>query len=236
MTVTTRRPTTPSASSLPLYRTTVGKKAVMAVTGAVLYAFLIAHLIGNLKFFTGPVHFDIYAEWLRRIGEPLLLRGLYLWIQRGVLLIAVLAHIWSAYSLTRISHAARPVHYEIRRDVQASYAARTMRWSGVIIALFVAYHLLQFTTGTADPHFVRGHVYGNVVNGFKVWYVTAAYVVAMAALALHLYHGVWSMLQTLGLNRPSIDRGVRRFSAASAVVIFLGFTSVPVAVIAGMRP
>jgi succinate dehydrogenase / fumarate reductase cytochrome b subunit len=224
------------ARSLPLGRTTVGRKAIMAVTGMLLYVFVVVHMIGNLKFFTGPLHFDSYAEWLRTIGTPLLLHGMYLWIQRGALLLALLLHIWAAWSLTRVSHAARPVAYAANKPVQATVAARTMRWGGIALGLFIVFHILQFTTGTLGPHYVKAAVYDNVVHAFKLWYNTVVYIAAMAALSLHLYHGVWSMTQTLGLNRPSLNRAIYRFSQASAAIIFLGFVSVPVAVLAGVRP
>jgi len=234
MTATLPPPTVPR--TLPLGRTTVGRKAIMAVTGALLYAFVAVHMIGNLKFFTGAHHFDSYAAWLRTIGQPLLLHGMYLWIQRGVLLLALLLHIWAAWSLTRQSHAARPIKYATQTPVQATVAARTMRWGGIALGLFIVFHILQFTTGTLGPHYVKEAVYANVVNAFKLWYVTIVYIAAMAALALHLYHGVWSMTQTLGLNRPSLNKAIYRFSQASAAVIFLGFISVPVAVLMGGRP
>ena len=236
MTTTTPRPAPEVPRSLPLVRTTVGRKAVMAVTGLLLYVFVAIHMIGDLKFFTGGEHFDSYARWLRTIGQPLLLHGMYLWIQRGALAAALVLHIWAAWSLSRVSHAARPVAYEVRTPVQATAASRTMRWGGIALGLFIVFHILQFTTGTLGPHYVKGDVYDNVVNTFKHWYFVVIYLVAMLALAMHLYHGVWSMTQTLGLNRPSINRAIRRFSQAGAVIIFLGFMSIPVAVVFGVRP
>jgi len=231
-----RPPAEPLPRSLPLRRTTVGRKAVMAVTGLVLYVFVVVHMIGNLKFFTGSEHFDSYAKWLRTIGQPLLLHGMYLWIQRGVLFIALVLHIWSAWSLARISHSARPVHYSRRKDVQATLAARTMRWGGIAILLFIVFHLLEFTTGTLGQHYVKGDVYDNVVNAFKHWYLVVVYLLAIGALCMHLYHGVWSATQTLALTKPRINKAIRSFSIVSAAVIFLGFMAVPVAVLAGVRP
>lgn len=217
----------------PVVRTSIGKKQVMAVTGLLLIGFVVAHMLGNLKFFTGASHFDEYAEFIRRIGDPVLGHAWALWLMRAGLLTAVSLHIWAAVSLTRQSRAARPVGYAHSRAVQANYASRTMRWGGVILFLFIVYHLLHMTTGTVHPEFHHGRVYDNTVVAFQVWYVTLAYVVAMGALCLHLYHGVWSMLQTLGRNNPRVDAGVRAMSKGLAVVVFLGFVSVPLAVLFG---
>lgn len=216
-----------------LVQTSIGKKQLMAVTGLVLLGFIVAHMAGNLKFFTGESHFDEYAEFLRRIGDPILGHAWALWILRVSLLAATVLHIWAAVSLTRQSRAARPVPYAHTRAVQANYASRTMRWGGVIIFLFVIYHLLHMTVGTVHPDFHHGRVYDNSVAAFQVWYVTAAYVVAVAALALHLYHGVWSMVQTVGRNNPRVDSRLKAFSKTLALLVFAGFVSVPLAVLFG---
>ncbi len=214
-------------------RTSIAKKQLMAVSGILLFGFIVAHMAGNLKFFTGEGHFDEYAEFLRRIGDPILGHAWALWILRTMLLAAVVIHIWAAVSLTRQSRAARPIPYAHTKMVQANYASRTMRWGGVIIFLFIIYHLLHMTVGTVHPNFNQGAVYDNSIAAFQVWYVTLAYLVAIASVALHLYHGVWSMVQTLGGNSPRTDRGLKAFSKTIAVVIFVGFMSVPLAVLFG---
>lgn len=227
--------TTQLASRSPVapWRTSVGKKAVMAVTGVLLLLFVVAHMLGNLKIFTGERHFDEYGDFLRTIGSPALGQSWYLWVQRTVLLVAVVLHITAAYQLTMMSRRARPVRYVHSDVVAATYASRTMRWGGVIIALFVVYHLLHFTTGTVHPDFVAGRAYRNVVEGFQVWYVAAFYIAAVAALGLHLHHGLWSMCQTLGV-RPAREPTIRRIAAVTATLITVGYISVPIAVLAGM--
>jgi succinate dehydrogenase / fumarate reductase cytochrome b subunit len=221
---------------LTLWNTTVGKKVVMAVTGIVLVGFVIAHMAGNLKIFLGPEALDSYALFLRTVGEPLLPYEVLLWVARIILLVSVVLHIVAAVQLTRLNWAARPQGYDTKRSVATSYAARTMRWSGVIIALFIVYHLLHFTGGfvgfkPGQYHHLK--VYDNVVAGFSVWYVSLSYILAMAALCLHLDHGVWSMFQTLGCNNARISPVLMVLSRVVALAVFVGFISVPVAVLAG---
>lgn len=207
----------------------------MAITGLVLFFFVTAHMLGNLKVFQGPEKFDAYAEFLREFGEPLLGHSQFLWIFRVGLLLAIALHIVAAVQLTRMSQQARPVRYQHRLIPSAStYASRTMRWGGVIIATFVVYHLLHLTVGAAHPDFVAGSVYHNVVVGFRNWIVTLAYVVAMGVLSLHLYHGVWSTFQTLGAGRAERSPVRRSLAAGVALVIFLGFITVPVSVVTGV--
>ncbi len=218
-----------------LYGSSVGKKVAMAVTGLLLFLFVVGHMFGNLKVFQGAAKFDAYAEFLRAVGSPLLGHGQFLWIARIVLLVAVLVHVTAAIQLTRLSRAARPVGYRHRLRPEAStYASRTMRWGGVIIAAFVVYHLLHFTFGSVHPDFVAGSVYHNVVVGFQIWPVALAYVIAMGALALHLYHGLWSVFQTLGANSPKYNSLRRPLAAVLALIIFLGFVAVPVSVLTGV--
>ena len=222
----------------PATRSTVGAKAVMAVTGAVLALFLVAHLLGNLKIFVGAASFDGYAHWLRAIGTPVLPPGWYLWIQRTVLTAAVVGHVAAATALTLRARRARPVRYAHRPAVQGSYAARTMRWGGVIIALFVVYHVLDLTTGTLNPIGDRTEPYGNVVADFAPhrWYVTAAYALAVLAVGLHLRHGLHSALRSLGQHTA---RGERRAKAAAlvlSVAICAGYLAVPFAVLTGLIP
>jgi len=221
-----------------LYRTAVGKKAVMAVTGIILFGFVVVHMIGNLKLyergqFHGVPYLDAYGYFLRHMGEPLVPAYTLLWIVRSILIVAVVFHIWAAWQVTRISQAARPRDYVSRPKIHTTYAARTMRWGGVIILLFVIYHLLHFTTGTVHPDFQEGNVYHNVVTGFSVWYVSLFYIVAQVALGFHLYHGLWSMFQSLGWNHPRYNRWRNGFAHAFAWIITLGNISFPVAVLAG---
>ena len=219
-----------------LWNTTVGKKVVMAVTGVVLVGFVIAHMLGNLKIFLGVEAIDSYAVFLRTMGEPLVPYGTLLWVARIILLVSVGLHILAAVQLTLLNWAARPQGYATKQSIATSYAARTMRWGGVIIALFIVYHLLHFTAGLvgfSPGQFEELKVYDNVVAGFSVWYVSLFYVLAMAALCLHLDHGVWSMFQTLGCNNARISPVLKGLSRVVALVVFAGFISVPVAVLAG---
>jgi succinate dehydrogenase / fumarate reductase cytochrome b subunit len=229
-----------------LYRSAVGKKAVMAVTGVILFGFVVVHMIGNLKIFEAgqfdvyrdgaykPMRYlDAYGYFLRHVGEPFVPAYTLLWIFRIVLLVAVVLHIWAAWQVTRMSQAARPREYASRPKIHTTYASRTMRWGGVIILLFVIYHLLHFTTGTVHPDFQEGNVYHNVVTGFRVWYVSLFYIVAQVALGLHLYHGLWSMFQSLGWNHPRFNRWRNGFAHAFAWIITLGNISFPLAVLAG---
>lgn len=225
------------------WRSTLGKKAVMAVSGIVLFGFVLVHMIGNLKIFfpdyaegeyVGESAINVYAGWLRDVGSPALPNEGLLWLARIVLLVAVVAHIWASWQVTRRSRAARSKRYERVERVNVDYAARTMRWGGVIIALFVVYHLLHFTTGQAHHDFVHGDVFHNVVSAFSIWWVSAIYIVANLALGLHLYHGLWSMFQSLGWSRPTFNRWRRIFAATFAVVITVGNVSVPLAVLTGL--
>ena len=219
-----------------LWGTMVGKKVVMAVTGIVLVGFVIAHMLGNLKIFLGAQAIDTYAAFLRTMGEPLFPYSVLLWVVRIVLLTCVALHITAAVQLTRMSRAARPHGYDTKESIATTYAARTMRWSAVILVLFIVYHLLHLTGGVVgfQPGQFRDlSVYHNVVAGFSVWYVSLFYIVAMACLCLHLDHGIWSLLQTLGWNNARTTSTLRTLSRAVALAVFVGFISVPVAVLAG---
>ena len=205
---------------------TVGKKIVMAVTGAIGLGYLIAHVIGNLLVFRGAAKIDAYAGFLKsNLG--------LLWAARAILLVAVIAHIVAAYQLARISQKSRPITYKRWRPVGSDFASRTMRWTGPIVGIFIVYHLLHFTLGTVHPDFHEGQVYHNVTTGFRVWYVSAFYIVAMLALFGHLYHGAWSMFQSVGLNHPKYNRLVRTLATIIAIVVVVGFISIPVAVLLG---
>ena len=224
----------PSPRVLSLSRSLIGKKVIMAASGVVLLGFLAGHMYGNLKAFQGPDHFNAYAEGLRTIGAPILGRGHLLWVARIALLAAIVAHIWAAWLVTRASWAARRVDYKMLQSVETTYAARTMRWGGVIILLYVIYHLLDLTFGRVNPSYVRGDVYHNLVSSFARPAVAWFYVAAMLVLSFHLYHGITSGFQTLGLNHPRYNH-LRRFMALGfTVIVIAGFIAVPVAVQAGV--
>jgi len=209
------------------YSSTIGKKAVMAVSGVILFAFVVGHLIGNLQIYEGPEKLNHYAVLLRSM--PALL-----WAVRVVLLVMVVLHVWSSVQLGLRNIEARPTGYVKKKSAGSSYASRTMYWSGPIILAFVIYHLLDFTWGTVNPRFVEGDVYGNVVASFQVIPISAFYIVAMLLLCLHLYHGLWSMFQSLGFNHPRHTPILRRAAAVVAILIAAGNISIPVAVMSGL--
>lgn len=217
------------------YRSAVGRKALMAASGIVLFGFVLVHMLGNLKLYQGPEKLNAYAEWLREVGSPLLPHSGLLWIARAVLLAAVGVHVVTAAQLTLRNWQARPQKYRQREVLEATYASRTVRWAGVIIGLYVVYHLAHLTFGWSQPDFIPGDVYHNVVSGFQIWWVSAIYIVAQIALGFHLYHGLWSMFQSLGWWNSSQPRDWRRrFAQAFAWVITLGNLSFPLAVLAGL--
>lgn len=216
-----------STSLIAVWNSTVGKKIVMAVTGAIGVGYLIGHVAGNLLVFRGPAKIDAYASFLK--SNP----GL-LWAARAILLLAVILHIIAAFQLARMSQKSRPVAYKRWRTVGSDFASRTMRWTGVLVGIFIVYHLLHFTTGTVHPDFHEGQVYHNVITGFRVWYISAFYIVAMLALLAHLYHGAWSMFQSLGLNHPKYNPLVRALATVVTLIVVIGFISIPVAVLLGL--
>jgi succinate dehydrogenase / fumarate reductase cytochrome b subunit len=217
-------------------RSSVGLKMIMAVSGALLVLFLFVHMMGNLKIFVGAQSFDHYAHWLREIGVPVLPDSGFLWIQRAGLLVALIAHIWSAAVLTIRGRRARPVKYAHRLKVQGSYAARTMRWGGVIVFFFVIYHILDLTTRDLNPIADTTQAHAAVVADFAPgrWYVTLFYALAIITLGLHLRHGIWSALQTLGLSNARRQRNLKAVALVLSVVICAGFLSVPFAVLTGL--
>jgi succinate dehydrogenase / fumarate reductase cytochrome b subunit len=215
------------------WSSTIGKKAVIAVTGLLMVVFLLVHMLGNLKIFFGPADFNGYAHWLRTIGEPVLHNAWYLWIQRFVLVTAVVLHATTAAQLSHRDKAARPIRYHHHQRWQASFATRSMRWGGIIIALFVVWHILDLTVGVVNPHFIAGHPYQNVVADFGVWWINLIYIVALVALGLHINHGFRSAARTLGVERPNRVRAIRLAGAVLASSIGLGFIAVPVGVMTG---
>jgi succinate dehydrogenase / fumarate reductase cytochrome b subunit len=217
-------------------RSSIALKILMAVTGLLLVGFLYAHMIGNLKIFFGAETFDHYAHWLRTIGTPLLPRDWYLWLQRGGLTLAVVGHIVAATILARRARKARPVRYVHRPKIQGSYAARTMRWGGVIILLFVIFHVLDLTTGTLTPVGDRQHPHANVVADFAPdrWYVTLFYTLAIVAVGFHLRHGLFSAVRTLGQRTARGERIARGTALLLSVALVVGYLSVPFAVLTGL--
>jgi succinate dehydrogenase / fumarate reductase cytochrome b subunit len=208
---------------------TNGKKAVMAVTGAILFLFVIGHLAGNLQIFEGPAKLNAYGHFLHSIGE-------LLWPVRIVLLLAVGLHITATVQLALLKKKARPVGYSRKEAIASSYASRTMYWSGPIVLAFIIFHLLQFTAGYIHPEsqFIEGDVYHNVVAGFQVWWVSVWYIFAVSLLGLHLRHGLWSMFQSLGFNHPRHTPVLKSAAVIIAVVIVLGYISIPISVLLGI--
>ena len=222
-----------------LYGSSVGKKTTMAVSGLVLVAWLFGHMIGNLKAFLGANeagihHIDEYAEFLRTMSEPILPEGVSLWGIRLLMSALIGMHIVSAVQLYLQSRAARTTRYAKEESISFTYASRTMRWGGVIILLYIIYHLLHMTVGSAHPDFESGAVYQNLVIGFQNPVVVGAYTVATLALGLHLYHGLWSIFQTLGASHPRYDDIRRPIAAVLTFVMVGGFLSVPWAALVGI--
>jgi succinate dehydrogenase / fumarate reductase cytochrome b subunit len=207
--------------------TTISKKIIVALTGLVLFGFVIGHLAGNLQVFCGPEKLNAYSKMLHEAG------GL-LWGARIVLLISVLLHIVFTVQLTAANRAARPVSYEMYKPEHSSAASRTMFWGGVVVLCYIIFHLLHLTTGTVHPNFIHGDVYANLITGLSVWYVALFYIVGNIALGFHLYHGVWSVFQTLGLNHPKYNPWRRCLATASAFLISGGYISIAAAIWMGI--
>jgi succinate dehydrogenase / fumarate reductase, cytochrome b subunit len=215
------------SSALNFWLSSVGRKAIMAVTGLIFCGYVLAHMAGNMLLYRGPAAINAYAAGLHSM--PALL-----WMARFALLGATALHIWAATSLTITNWRARPFGYREQDFLAATYASRTMAWSGPILGLFVVYHVAHLTLGTAYPaDFIAGDVYHNVVRGFQRPLVSGVYITAMLALGLHLYHGAWSMLQSLGINHPRYNGLRRAASILFAVAICGGNISLPVAVLTG---
>jgi succinate dehydrogenase / fumarate reductase cytochrome b subunit len=183
-------------------------------------------MVGNLLFFRGAEKINAYSEFLHSLG-PLLL------LARLILISAVVLHVVAAYQLTRMSLESRPDPYARWKDEGSNYASRTMRWSGPILLLFIIYHVLDFTLGRTNPDYVPGNIYHNVIASFSIWYISAFYILAMVALGIHLFHGAWSMFQSMGLNSPKYDPWLRRLAILFTILIVVGFVSVPIAVMLG---
>ena len=219
------------------YRTSVGKKWVMALTGIALMGFVLVHMIGNLKMYLGAEQINHYGEFLRDMGEPIFPRTVLLWIMRIGLIGAFALHIHAAYSLTVQNRKARAkgFQYKSKRDyIAANFASRTMRWTGIIVLLFLFWHLADLTWGWFNPDFVRGDVYNNVNASLSRWPVTILYIVANLALGAHLAHGAWSIFQSLGVNNPKYNQARKWFAIAFAAIIVVGNVSFPLAVQLGV--
>ena len=219
-----------------LYRTAVGKKYVMSITGIRWMGYVLAHMAGNLKIYLGAEDINHYSESLRTLGEPFLPRTWLLWILRSGLIAAIILHVHAAYSLTRMNWA-RDKKYESRRDfIAASFASRTMRWTGTIVLLFLAFHLADLTWGVdgISNNFERGNPYNNLIESFERPAVAIFYILANLALGVHLLHGAWSLFQSLGLNHPRFNAWRRWFAYAFTIVVIGGNISFPLAVMTGV--
>jgi succinate dehydrogenase / fumarate reductase cytochrome b subunit len=212
----------------------VFKKAVMAVSGIIMVLFLIAHMIGNLHVFQGAKSFNSYSEWLRTVGEPALPFRTLLTIIEIVLTVSVVAHMWAAISLWRQAKRARPQGYVTKKAVAQSYASRTMRWGGVIIGLFIVYHILDLTFGVANPDGTGSTPYTRTVASFQNPIATTVYVITLILLGMHLRHGIWSATQTLGQSNRRRERTFNYFATAFSVVLIGGYLVVPAAVVFGL--
>jgi succinate dehydrogenase / fumarate reductase, cytochrome b subunit len=225
---------------LDLYSTAVGKKYVMAITGIIGIGFIISHMVGNLKMYLGKeangvYAIDEYGEFLRKLLVPIVPHGVALWGLRLVLIGAIALHLHAAYSLTILNKHARPVKYQSPRDyVAANFASRTMRWTGIIVLLFIIWHLLDLTWGTTNPDFVHGAVYNNVDASLSRIPVALFYILANIALGTHLFHGVWSLFQSIGWSNPRFNKWRRQAALGIATAVVVGNVSFPIAVLAGV--
>lgn len=225
---------------IDLYSTAVGKKYVMAITGIGLMGFVLFHMIGNLKMYFGPEDYDAYAAFLKKLLYPIAPEEYVLWGLRAGLITMLILHLHAAYSLTMLNRRARPVRYQSARDYQtANFASRTMRLTGIVVLAFVIWHLLDLTFGVvnevgADGEFVRENVYDNVVRSFERIPVSIFYIIANILLGIHLFHGAWSIFQSMGWNNPRFNKWRRAFATGFAGLVVVGNVSFPVAVMAGI--
>jgi succinate dehydrogenase / fumarate reductase, cytochrome b subunit len=211
------------------YGSMIGKKVVMGITGLIGVGYVILHALGNLLVFRGADAINSYARFLKSTGE-------ILWTLRIVLIVAVILHVIAAIQLTRQSRAARTIGYAKREAQVATLSSRTMRWGGALLLVFIVLHILHFTTGTVRPEGVFSHedVYANVILSFRIWWVSLFYVISMVALGLHLYHGAWSSVRSIGVSPPSAEPLHRRVSLVIAVFVWAALTSIPIAVLTGL--
>lgn len=238
--VSGRRPIT---GVLSLWDSSIGKKFVMAITGIILFGYVVLHLWGNLKIFAGAKTINNWGIFLRVFGDPVFGRTQVLWLIRVFLGICLVLHSLAAYQLTRRDWASRSVGYaewksQELKGISSTYASRTMRWGGIVILLFIIYHVLDLTTGTLHPRnyvpFQDGQIYSNVTGDFRNWYIALIYVLAVSVLGLHLYHGIWSFFQTLGLNNSRTNRLWRNVATTVSIVLTIGNIAIPVSVLTGI--
>jgi succinate dehydrogenase / fumarate reductase cytochrome b subunit len=225
---------TPIQRAVRFYEAPIGKKAVMAITGVLLFGYVIAHLIGNLQIYSpDPNQINRYAAFLHSPSNVAAL-----WLARLILLAAVILHITAAVQLWGMANAARPVSYVKKDEAATSYASRTMRWSGIIVGAFVVFHVLHLTVGAVVPIQEIGlnepNVRANVISGFQNPAISGFYILAMILLCMHLNHGLWSMFQSLGLNHPRYTPKLKRGAALVSILIAVGNCSIPIAVMAGL--
>jgi succinate dehydrogenase / fumarate reductase cytochrome b subunit len=209
------------------YRSLLGQKLIMGVTGIILFAFIVGHLLGNLQIFSGPAPLNRYAAFLKSTGE-------LLWTVRLILLIALILHIVAAIRITLAKWSARPIGYLEKDDIVTNYAARTMMITGPLVFLYVIYHLMMFTFLTTGPGYSPTDVYANEIAAFRVPLISIVYIIAMLVLGTHLYHGVWSMLHTIGISNPRYGRLRWIVAPAVAIAITLGYIIIPLAVWVGL--
>jgi succinate dehydrogenase / fumarate reductase, cytochrome b subunit len=227
------------SKNISFYKSSVGKKVVMALSGLVLVGFVLSHMLGNLKIFLGidsrhdQYAIDIYSQHLREIGEAFFGHEGFLWLARAVLLGAVVVHATSAILLSKQNRQAKPIVAHGVKTRSANAASRTMLFGGLFLTCFIIFHILHLTTGHLHNSFIEGQVYKNIFEGFKNPLVAGFYVAAVAFLSLHLYHGAWSMFQTLGITSPIWNTKIRLIAKVLSVLLFFGFSSVPVAVSLG---
>jgi succinate dehydrogenase / fumarate reductase cytochrome b subunit len=222
-----------------VWRSSIGKKVIVAITGTVLALYVVLHVLGNLKAFQGigggEPAINAYAEWLRTLGEPAIPREGVLWLLRAVLLFCLIVHVVGVVQLAKRNQEARPAGHPAPR-IQRSLAARTMLWGGIALLVFIVFHILHFTTGTIDPGgvFVSGNVFDNMAETFESPVFVAIYVAAAALIGLHLYHGFWSAVQTAGWDKPNRNPTWRRAATTVAVLVGVGFAAVPLAFFVGI--
>jgi succinate dehydrogenase / fumarate reductase, cytochrome b subunit len=228
----------PETRIIPIHRTSIGKKLLMASSSVILFIYVVAHLAGNLKIFLGPDPFNHYAEWLRIVGSPLFPDRSVLWIARVVLLAALLVHVGAYLQLWRQKRQARSTRYRSYDPQVFNWTSRTMAWGGLALLGFVVFHVHHLTTGHIQPDPAAGFdlhdPYANLIAGFSLWWVTGIYVVGVVALGMHLYHGLWSAMQTFGINNPSYNHYRRPSAAAIAILITIGYLVIPLGVMTGM--
>jgi succinate dehydrogenase / fumarate reductase cytochrome b subunit len=223
-----------------VWASTVGKKVIVAITGAILALYVIVHMLGNLKAIQGTgsngAAIDSYAEWLRTVGSPVIPRNGVLWVIRAILIAALVIHIVAITQLTKRNRAARPPGAPATR-IQRSLSSRTMLASGIVILAFLVFHILQFTTRTIQVTPVyQGTVYLDLYNAFQKWYFVLIYVGAVVVLGFHLRHALWSVTQTAGWDKPNRTTTFRRAATATAVLVTVGFASIPILFWSGALP